>query len=94
MIEIKVRYSQSDLDTLTAEATALGVPRAQLIRDRSLSRGVARLPVVEYHSLVAGAVAFMRGDMARIHVETLAAYVIARLDKYSRQTITSDHPAP
>lgn len=93
MIEIKVRYSQSDLGRLTAEAAALGIARGALIRDRSLSKGVARLPVAEYHALVAGAVAFMRGDLPRIQVETLVAYVISRIDQHSRQAVAGDQPA-
>jgi hypothetical protein len=88
MLEIKVRYTESDLAALTAEAAAAGVPRAQLIRDRSLARGVARLTTAEYHALVAGATTFMRGDLRRLQVETLVAYVIARLD----QTATGCKP--
>jgi hypothetical protein len=81
MIEIKVRFQPADLAGLTTEAAALGVPRAQLIRDRA----VARLTTVEYHRLVAGAAAFMRGDLSRTQVETLVAYVI--------RSISSRYPA-
>jgi hypothetical protein len=82
MIEIKVRFLPADLARLTAEAAALGVPRAHLVRDRALAGDgaeVARLTTAEYHALVAGAAAFMRGDLSRLQVETLVAYVVAKL---------------
>jgi hypothetical protein len=72
MIEIKVRFQPDDLAALDHQAAASGISRAQLIRDRA----VARLTTVEYHRLVAGAAAFMRGDLSRTQVETLVAYVI------------------
>lgn len=97
MHEIKLRLDRNDLDRLTAEAAAAGITRAALIRDRALvtnpCAGVAKLTTVAYHALVADAVAFMRADLSRSHVETLVAYVIRRLDQHSRQTISS-HQSP
>jgi hypothetical protein len=90
MPEIKLRISQADLDRLNAEAALLGVPRAQLIRDRALSPAVARLSTVEYHRLVADAVTATRGDLPRLQVEYLVAYVITRLD----QAVTRHQPTP
>ena len=91
MPEIKIRLTDADLARLNVEAAAAGVPRAQLIRSRALepAAGVARLTTAEYHGLVAGAVAFMRGHLSRIHVETLVAYVIAHLNQKS----AGDQPA-
>lgn len=78
MPEIKLNVSDADLARLNAEATAHGIPRAHLIRQRALSGGVvAGLSTAAYHALVADACAFMRGDLNRRHVETLVAYVIA-----------------
>jgi hypothetical protein len=93
MPEIKLRISQADLDRLNAEAALLGVPRAQLIRDRALSTAVARLSTVEYHRLVADAVTATRGDLPRLQVEYLVAYVITRLDQHSRQAVAGHQPA-
>jgi hypothetical protein len=76
MIEIKVRFQPDDLAALDHQAAASGISRAQLIRDRA----VARLTTVEYHRLVAGAAAFMRGDLSRTQVETLVAYVIRSIN--------------
>jgi hypothetical protein len=92
MPEIKLHVSDADLARLNAEAAAAGVPRAQLIRERALSTsgGVARLTTAEYHALVAGAAAYMRGDLSRNHVETLVAYVIAH--SHQRQAKPGHQP--
>ena len=79
MQEIKVRFEAADLALIDGQAAAAGVARAALIRNRALRR----LTTVEYHALVAGAAAHMRGDLSRLHVETLVAYVITRLDQHS-----------
>ena len=93
MPEIKLHVSDADLARLNAQAAAAGIPRAHLVRDRALSNGLARLSTVEYHALVADAVAFMRGDLPRMQVETLTAYVIARLYKHPPQADASHQPA-
>ena len=95
MPEIKLRLTDADLARLNQEATAAGMARAALIRDRALSggSGVARLTTAAYHALVADACAFMRGDLHRQHVETLVAYVITRLDQHSRQAAARDQSA-
>ena len=95
MPEIKVRLTDADLARLNAEATAAGIARAALVRDRALTSGsgVARLSTAAYHALVADAAAFMRGDLHRQHVETLVAYVITRLDQHSRQAAAGDQQA-
>ena len=89
MPEIKLQVSQDDFDQLNAEAVAAGTSRAALIRDRALSRPTT----TEYHALVADAVAFMRGDLPRMQVETLTAYVIARLYKHPSQAVANHQPA-
>jgi hypothetical protein len=91
MPEIKLNVSADDLARLNAEATAHGIPRAHLIRQRALGGGgVARLTTAAYHALVADACAFMRGDLSRRHVETLVAYVIAH--SHPSQTAAGDQP--
>jgi hypothetical protein len=92
MPEIKINVTADDLARLNAEAAAHGIPRAHLIRQRALSRGVvAGLTTAAYHALVADACAFMRGDLNRRHVETLVAYVIAH--SHSSQAATGDQSA-
>jgi hypothetical protein len=83
------KYLKDDLNRLNREAAAAGTSRAALIRDRALSR----LTTTEYHALVADAVAFMRGDLPRMQVETLTAYVIARLYKHPSQAVANHQPA-
>lgn len=93
MPEIKFRISQSDLDLLTAQAAAVGITRAELIRRRVLKcdSTMVSLTPGAYHALVADAAAFMRGDLYRHHVETLVAYVIRRLGEHQPETIAGDH---
>jgi hypothetical protein len=95
MPEIKLNVTVDDLARLNAEATAHGIPRAHLIRQRALgdggaTGGVARLTTAAYHALVADACAFMRGDLNRRHVETLVAYVIAH--SHPSQAAAGDQP--
>jgi hypothetical protein len=94
MQEIKVRFQPADLASLDQQVAAAGTSRAQLIRDRALSPAVARLSTVEYHSLVADAVTATRGDLPRLQVEYLVAYVITRLDQHSRQAVAGHQPTP
>jgi hypothetical protein len=94
MQEIKVRFNPTDIQHLDQQAGVAGTSRAGLIRDRALSSALPRLSTVEYHSLVADAVSFMRGDLPRLQVETLVAYVITRLDQHSRQADPSHQSAP
>ena len=88
MPEIKLHVSEADLDRLNQQAATAGTSRAALIRDRALRR----LSTVEYHALVADAVAFMRGDLPRMQVETLTAYVITRLDQHPSQAVAGHQP--
>jgi hypothetical protein len=94
MQEIKVRFQPADLASLDQQVAAAGTSRAGLIRDRALSLPVARLTTVEYHALVADAAAFVRGDLPKLQVETLIAYVITRLDQHQRQTDASHQSTP
>ena len=89
MREIKVAFDAADIQHLNHQAAAAGTSRAALIRDRALSRPTT----TEYHALVADAVAFMRGDLPRLQVETLTAYVIARLYKHPSQAVANHQPA-
>ena len=84
MQEIKVRFEAADLTALDRQAAAAGTSRSAFIRNKALSVPVARLNTVEYHRLVADAVAATRGDLPRLQVEYLVAYVITRLDQHSR----------
>jgi hypothetical protein len=93
MPEIKLHVSEDDLDRLNQDAAAAGTSRAAFIRNKALSLPVARLTTVEYHALVADAVSAMRGDLPRLQVEYLVAYVITRLDQHSRQAVASHQPA-
>jgi len=87
MQEIKIRLHPADLERLNAEAAAAGTNRTQLIRDRALALPtVAGLNPVAYHSLVADAAAFMRGDLSRHHVESLVAFVISKLHETARNS--------
>jgi hypothetical protein len=72
MPEIKLHVSEDDLDRLNQAAAAAGTSRAAYIRSRAL----AKLTTVDYHSLVAGAVRQMHGDIPRGKIEHLVAYVI------------------
>ena len=93
MQEIKVRFQPTDIAALEQQAATAGTTRSQLIRDRALSPTVARLSTVDYHALVADAVAATRGDLPRLQVEYLVAYVITRLDQHSRQAVAGHQPA-
>lgn len=93
MQEIKVRFNPDDLTALDQQAAAAGTSRSAFIRNKALSLPVARLTTVEYHALVADAVSAMRGDLPRMQVETLTAYVIARLYKHPSQAVANHQPA-
>jgi hypothetical protein len=93
MQEIKVRFNPDDLTALDQQAAASGTSRSAFIRNKALSLPVARLTTVEYHALVADAVSAMRGDLPRLQVEYLVAYVITRLDQHHRQTDAGHQPA-
>ena len=92
MQEIKVRFNPDDLAALDQQAAAAGTSRSALIRNKALSLPVARLTTVGYHALVADAVSAMRGDLPRLQVEYLVAYVITRLDQHSRQADAGHQP--
>lgn len=92
MQEIKVRFEAADLTALDQQAAAAGTSRSAFIRNKALSLPVARLTTVGYHALVADAVSAMRGDLPRLQVEYLVAYVITRLDQHSRQADAGHQP--
>jgi hypothetical protein len=92
MQEIKVRFNPDDLTALDQQAAAAGTSRSAFIRNKALSLPVARLSTVEYHALVADAVSATRGDLPRLQVEYLVAYVITRLDQHSRQADAGHQP--
>jgi hypothetical protein len=86
----KCKKSKFDLTPKTsniwnAKLLPLEPAALALIRDRALSSGLPRLTTAAYHALVADAASYMRGDLPKLHVETLIAYVITRLDQHSRQ---------
>lgn len=90
MQEIKIRFEATDLAALDQQAAAVGTTRAALIRDRVLRR----LSTAEYHALVADALAATHGNLPRLQVEYLVAYVINRLNQNSSQAVAGHQPAP
>jgi hypothetical protein len=79
MQEIKFRISPADLARLDRDAAASGISRSQLIRSRALASPMAPLSTADYHALVADALAATRGNLPRLHVECLVAFVVQKL---------------
>lgn len=83
MLEIKVRFTPTDLERITAEAASIGISRSELIRRRALvtdcQQGGAALDTMAYHRLVAGATRHIAGHLPRHLVEQIVIYVITRL---------------
>ena len=90
MPEIKFHVSDHELSHLNAAAVAAGKSRAAYIRSRAL----AKLTTVDYHSLVAGAVRQMHGDIPRGKIEHLVAYVINQTAANSRTAPCSIDRSP
>jgi hypothetical protein len=90
MKEVKVSFSPEDLQRLTAEATASGVSRAELIRSRALvtdcQHGVAALDTLAYHRLVTAAVRSCGGALPRHLVEQIVIYVLIQLSQPKADT--------
>lgn len=84
MREIKVRFEESDLRILDAQAKLAGQNRSELIRSRTLGRGddgsgsPVRTPA-EYNRLVSETHREALGSISRTQVEALVAFVFAKL---------------
>lgn len=76
MREVKVRFSEADLQSLDEMADGMGVSRAEVIRQRVLGGDGGGLTVNEYHRLVSDALRLTQGAVNRREVETVVAYVV------------------
>ena len=76
MHEVKVRFSEADLQSLDEMADGMGVSRAEVIRQRVLGGDGAGLTVNGYHRLVSDALRLTQGAVNRREVETVVAYVV------------------
>jgi hypothetical protein len=75
---VKVTYSEEDIQLLDRDANQQGTSRAELIRQRTLTRHTTGAPftTAEYHRVVANAHQFTRGSIDRLQVESLVAFVL------------------
>jgi hypothetical protein len=76
MREVKVRFSEADLQSLDEMADGMGVSRAEVIRQRVLGGDGVGLTVNGYHRLVSDALRLTQGAVNRREVETVVAYVV------------------
>ena len=76
MREVKVRFSEADLQNLDQMADGMGVSRAEVIRQRVLGGDGGGLTVNGYHRLVSDALRLTQGAVNRREVETVVAYVV------------------
>ena len=78
---IKLRIDEDDVTLLDEQAQALGVTRAELIRQRAIapSNGVKAFSTEEYHQLQRDAYHTTLGTLSRHHVESIVAFVFARM---------------
>jgi hypothetical protein len=75
---VKVTYSEEDIQLLDRDAQQQGTSRAELIRQRTLTRHTTDSPFTyaDYHRVVASAHQFTRGSIDRLQVESLVAFVL------------------
>jgi hypothetical protein len=75
---VKVTYSEDDIHLLDRDAEQQGTSRAELIRQRTLTRQSTGAPftTADYHRVVASAHQFTRGTIDRLQVESLVAFVL------------------
>jgi hypothetical protein len=80
---VKVTYSEEDIRLLDREAALQNISRAELIRQRTLTRHTTGSPftTAEYHRVVANAHQFTRGSIDRLQVEALTAYILNQVLK-------------
>ena len=78
---VKVAYDAQDLAELDRDATIQGISRAELIRNRTLTRstGSRALSTADYHRLVSDAAAFTHGGLDRRQLESVVAFTVNRL---------------
>jgi hypothetical protein len=75
---VKVTYSEEDIQLLDRDAEQQNISRAELIRQRTLTRQTTGSPftTADYHRVVANAHQFTRGSIDRLQVESLVAFVL------------------
>ncbi len=80
---VKVTYSEEDIQLLDRDADQLNVSRAELIRQRTLTRQSTGSPftTADYHRVVANAHQFTRGSIDRLQVESLTAFILNQVLK-------------
>ena len=78
---VKVRIDETDIPLLDEQAQALGVTRSELIRQRAVSpsNGIKAFSTEEYHQLQRDAYHTTLGTLSRHHVESIVAFVFARM---------------
>lgn len=79
MREVKVRFSEADLQSLDEMADGMGVSRAEAIRQRVLGGEVPALTPDGYHRLVSDALRLTHGAVNRREVETVVAFVVRKV---------------
>jgi len=80
---VKVTYSEEDIQLLDRDAAQHGTSRAELIRQRTLTRHTTGSPftTADYHRVVANAHQFTRGAIDRLQVESLTAFILNQVLK-------------
>jgi hypothetical protein len=78
---VKVSFDPAQLSALDRDATIQGISRAELIRNRTLTRstGSRTLTTADYHRLVSDAAAFTHGSLDRRQLESVVAFTVNRL---------------
>ena len=78
---VKVGFAPAALDQIDQEAKAAGLSRSELIRQRTLTRGVStkELTPNDYHRLVSEAAAYTRGAIDRRQLESIVAFTVSKL---------------
>ena len=80
---VKVTYTEDDIQLLDRDATQQRTSRAELIRQRTLTRQTtgSAFTTADYHRVVANAHQFTRGSIDRLQVESLTAFILNQVLK-------------
>lgn len=78
---VKVAFDPDDIALLDRDANAAGISRAELIRNRTLTRSTGSRPftTADYHRLVTEAYTHTNGIFDRRHVESLVAWTLNKI---------------